>query len=68
MINTSKEKNKYIKSQKKIHQTQAPKYNLAPKQKKKLPLSTCMHMYSPIFVMNCQRAIMTHHQKVEVAE
>ena len=38
MINTSKEKNKYIKSQNKIHQ--APKYNLAPKRK--LPLSTCI--------------------------
>ena len=33
MINTSKEKNKYIKSQNKIHQAQASKYNLAPKQK-----------------------------------
>ena len=33
MINTSKEKNKYIKNQNKIRQAQAPKYNLAPKQK-----------------------------------
>ena len=41
MINTSKEKNKYIKSQNKIHLPQAFKYNLAPKQKK-LPLSTCI--------------------------
>ena len=37
MINTSKAK-KYIKSQNKVHQ--APRYNLAPKQK--FPLSTCI--------------------------
>ena len=58
MINTSKEKNKYIKSQNKIHLPQAFKYNLAPKQKN----SPYQHAYVlPLFVMNCQRAIITHH-------
>ena len=53
MINTSKEKNKYIKSQNKIHQ--APKYNLAPKQK--LPISTCIGNNSPF----CDELPMGNH-------
>ena len=74
MINTSKKrkgkegKKKKFKSQNKIHQAQAPKYNLAPKKKKKKN-SPYQHAYVlPLFVTNCQRAIMTHHQKVEAVE
>ena len=71
MINTSKKrkgkegKKKKIKSQNKIHQAQAPKYNLASKQKN----SPYQHAYVlPLFVTNCQRTIMTHHQEVEAVE
>ena len=74
MINTSKKRKdkegkKKIKSQNKIHQAQAPKYNLAPKKKKKKKNSPYQHAYVlPLFVTNYQRAIMTHHQKVEAVE